>query len=70
MPFDKYGVVPDGAKCAACNGSGYDDVDGSPPCGACDGTGRSSKTIDPVKEAKMMESQTKGERTDDSTEKE
>ena len=25
--------------CTACSGSGYYDVDGSPPCGACNGTG-------------------------------
>lgn len=26
--------------CAACNGSGRYDGNGSPPCGACDGTGK------------------------------
>ena len=25
--------------CAACSGSGYYDITGSPPCGACGGTG-------------------------------
>lgn len=27
-------------KCAACNGSGRYDHDGSPACGACEGTGK------------------------------
>jgi len=27
-------------KCAACNGSGYYDNDGSPSCSSCDGTGK------------------------------
>ncbi|BEI26156.1 hypothetical protein D6V10_07835 [Vibrio cholerae] len=26
--------------CAACNGSGYYDSNGSPPCGSCDGSGK------------------------------
>jgi len=26
--------------CAACNGSGYYDNNGSPRCGSCDGTGK------------------------------
>jgi len=31
------------APCAACNGSGYYDHNGSPPCGGCDGTGKQKK---------------------------
>lgn len=37
----EYHAIEEETKiCIACNGSGYYDVNGSPPCSACNGTGR------------------------------
>lgn len=51
--MDKYGVVPDAIRCTKCNGS-------DPGCSDCAGTGRTTKKIDPVKEAEMLKNQMGG----------